>query len=204
LFVIDTGSNSGLVLAPRFVRKNGFDGNLAGAIRIDSAAVDGLVDSVVMRLGRFDVGGAAILRPLTQLRLRDSEISGDSAVSGSIGSKILQQFVLTFDYARGRLWLERSPAFGAKTSGGTTGFQAVKLDSPDFRIVNVIPSTPAATAGLRVGDVITAIDGIPSAAVGLDELAELTGRPDGTVIHLRVQRDGAEEMLAITLKELVP
>jgi hypothetical protein len=204
LFAIDTGSNSGLVLAPGFVRNNGFDREGAGAIRLSSAAIDGLVDNVVTRLHRFDLAGATILRPLAQFRGGRDEIAQDGAISGSIGSKLLQQFVLTFDYARGELWLERSSAFGVKTSGGSTGFQAAKIDGPEFRVMTVIPRSPAAAAGLQVGDVITAIDGTPAAAVGLADLAELTGRPDGTVLRLRIRRGGGEQVVAVTLEELLP
>jgi hypothetical protein len=203
LFAIDTGSNAGLVLAPDLVKRSGLDRNPAG-LRINSAATDGLVENIVLRLDRFDLADATIFRPIALLRMRQNEISRGGTVSGTIGAKLLQQFVITFDYARQQLWFERSSAFGAKTSGGTTGFQAAKIDSPDFRVVNVIPSAPAAAAGLRAGDVITEIDGVPSATVGLADLAELTRRPDGTVIHLRVQRDGAERVVALTLRELVP
>jgi carboxyl-terminal processing protease len=105
---------------------------------------------------------------------------------------------------RRELWLERSPAFGCKTRGGATGFQAAKIDGPDLRVVNVIPGAPAAAAGLRSGDVITEIDGIPSAAVGLAEMADLAHRPDGTVVRLRVLREGSEQIVVLTLRELVP
>ena len=55
-----------------------------------------------------------------------------------------------------------------------------------------------------MGDVITDINGLPSAAVGPAELAELTIRPDGVVIFLHVLRDGHVQKLALTLRELVP
>jgi len=69
---------------------------------------------------------------------------------------------------------------------------------------NVWIVVPAFNEAGVIGDVITEIDGVPSATVGLADLAELTRRPDGTVIHLRVQRDGAERVIALTLRELVP
>jgi hypothetical protein len=203
-FAIDTGSNAGLMLNSDFVRKNGFDSGQAAGLRVNSAAIDGLVENVVTRLGRFDLAGAAILRPIAQFTVRQGDVSPDNVVSGSIGSQILQQFVITFDYARRELWQERSPAFGSKTRGGATGFQAAKLDGPDLRVMNVIPGAPAAAAGLGSGDVITEIDGIPSAAVGLAEMADLTHRPDGTVVRLRVLRQGSERIVVLTLRELVP
>lgn len=57
-------------------------------------------------------------------------------------------------------------------------------------VTNVQPDSPAALAGLEIGDLITAIDGVSTE--GMDANAFIqhgTGRP-GTLIDLRVDRDG--------------
>jgi len=203
LFALDTGSNAGLTLDRGFVDKNGFDSGHA-SLRVKSAAVDGLVDTVVMRLGRFDFADATIHRPLAHFTVRPGEVPSSAAISGTIGSKILRQFVITFDYARRELWLERSSAFDELTSSGKTGFQAAKIDGAGLRVILVIPASPAALAGLKEGDLITAIDDTPAAAIGLAEMAELGRLPDGAVVGLRVLRDGSVLSLALALKELLP
>jgi C-terminal processing protease CtpA/Prc len=105
---------------------------------------------------------------------------------------------------RSELWLERSAAFGDKTVEWKTGFQAIKTDGPDFRVIHVAPDTPAAAAGLSVGDVITEIDGRPAASIGQAQLGELMRRRDGTVVRMTLLREGNPLRLTLSLKELLP
>ena len=123
---------------------------------------------------------------------------------GSIGYQILRQFVITFDYSRRETWFERSASFGESTIEWKTGFQAVKAGDNGFRVVTVQPDTPAANAGIRVGDLITVIDGRPAASVGQAEFGGLMRRADGTIVRLEINRDGTRHSIAVTLKELLP
>jgi carboxyl-terminal processing protease len=73
------------------------------------------------------------------------------------------------------------------------------------RIVDVFPDAPAARAGLRPGDVITAIDGAapPAGTPGAVEAA-LRGAP-GSSLQLVVQRDGlAQPPIALVRRTIVP
>lgn len=63
------------------------------------------------------------------------------------------------------------------------------------RIIYVFENTPAWTAGLRLGDVITAVDGVPIAKIPEEELPlRVMGNP-GTPVRLTVRRllDGVEK-----------
>ena len=73
-----------------------------------------------------------------------------------------------------------------------------------LRVVNVIPAGTAAVAGLRQGDVITELDGITAAAVGPAEMSELSLRSDGTLDRLGILRNGSQQAVLVTLKELLP
>jgi hypothetical protein len=120
------------------------------------------------------------------------------------GYQILRQFVMTFDYSRHDIWLERSAAFGMKTVQWKTGFQAAKANDRGFHVITVLPNTPAAAAGISVGDVITEVDGRAAASVGQAEFSGLMRGPDGTVIRLGIVRDGIPGVVTLTLKELLP
>jgi S1-C subfamily serine protease len=91
-----------------------------------------------------------------------------------------------------------------KTAQWKTGFQALKTEGPELLVVTVLPNAPAAAAGIIAGDVITEVNGLPASSVGQAEFGVLTKSSDGTVIHLKVVREGIARSVALTLKELVP
>jgi putative serine protease PepD len=67
-----------------------------------------------------------------------------------------------------------------------------------LRLDTVVADGPAATAGLRVGDIITSIDG--TAAVSTDQLIALTlTRRAGDRVEIGYERDGRQETATVTL-----
>jgi predicted aspartyl protease len=203
-FLVDTGSTGALTLRREFVEDHDLDTRHPAALRIKSIGVGGPFEAVLTRLDRFDIAGSRIDGPATRFPSRrgDGPICAD--FEGMIGYEILRQFVITFDYPRHELWLERSSAFGAKTGQGTAGFQAVRVGGVGFSVTTVVPSTAAAAAGLRVGDLISEINGQSTASMSTSELVELMRRPAGTLVRLHLVRGGAELPVALTLSEVLP
>jgi hypothetical protein len=203
-FEIDAGSSTALVLQGPFVDRNNLSLRHPSALRMKAGGVDGVFEIAATRLDSFKIGHNTIERPAAELPLNGRTGLPVASLDGSIGYQILRQFTITFDYARSELWLERSAAFGDKTVEWKTGFQAIKADGPDFRIIHVAPNTPATEAGISVGDVITEIDGAAAESIGQAQFGEMMRRPDGTTVHLNLVRDGASRRAALVLKELVP
>src|SRR5258706_8867984 len=71
------------------------------------------------------------------------------------------------------------------------------------RVVHVEPGGVADQAGLRVGDVIVAVDGAPIAST-FDYLFRLTRREAGDTVALGITRDGERHEIAIHLVESSP
>lgn len=68
-------------------------------------------------------------------------------------------------------------------------------------VVQVLPNTPAATAGLRRGDVVVAIDG--QSVTSADQLQRMVERSNvGQVLQLRVQRGSQTNTLSVRTGEL--
>lgn len=57
-------------------------------------------------------------------------------------------------------------------------------------ILQTMPNSPAQAAGLQPGDVLLEVDGKPVANFSLQKVVEMVRGPAGTVVHLRVQREG--------------
>ncbi|MBI5759040.1 MAG: S41 family peptidase [Planctomycetales bacterium] len=66
----------------------------------------------------------------------------------------------------------------------------VKQHEQGVLVAKVIPSGPAAEAGLRKGDVIVAVDGFPLTGSDLDSASRRITGPAGSPVQLMIVRDG--------------
>src|SRR6202142_4135076 len=76
----------------------------------------------------------------------------------------------------------------------------VSMEDEEVVVVSPFEGSPAAAAGIRPGDVIASIDGIP---VNTTTLADTIGRmrgQEGTSVKIGILREGSAEPLQFTLK----
>src|SRR5579862_7329372 len=88
------------------------------------------------------------------------------------------------------------------SSSGEYSGVGIEVSMEDGQVVVVAPldGSPAADAGIRSGDVIATIDGVP---VNTTTLADTIGRmrgKEGTTVKIGILREGSTEPLQITLK----
>lgn len=68
----------------------------------------------------------------------------------------------------------------------------VMEDNSGFEIMEVTPGSSAEEAGLKIGDVIIAIEGQPTAGMTTTEGRDLVRGDEGTLVKLTLSRDGVE------------
>lgn len=61
-----------------------------------------------------------------------------------------------------------------------------------IKIEKVFPTSPAAQAGLRVGDLVVGIDGITVAGAPAGDLKKAMNKPVGGTLRLKIKRGSAE------------
>jgi carboxyl-terminal processing protease len=71
-----------------------------------------------------------------------------------------------------------------------------------IEIFNVIPSTPADFAGIKQGDVITAVNGKETNGMNVSDVANLVRGPENSVVELLILRDGKKLTKKIKRKEI--
>ncbi|MBN1208525.1 MAG: carboxypeptidase regulatory-like domain-containing protein [Myxococcaceae bacterium] len=71
----------------------------------------------------------------------------------------------------------------------------VSLDGGQLAVSHVLPESPAALAGLQVGDILLTVDGAP-VATPTEAVQRLRGAP-GSMVVLTVRRSGSERTLSI-------
>jgi hypothetical protein len=135
--------------------------------------------SVMARLsGDLVLGGARVPRPVARI----------SPGTSSLGTRILRDFEVTFDPSRGRVRF-RPAAGGPSTGASLRGIGAAMVaDERRWRVVQVLPGSPAEAAGLKEGDIVLTIDGHVPGEVDWYSLFEARS----TVNLMLPQEDGGQ------------
>jgi carboxyl-terminal processing protease len=96
-------------------------------------------------------------------------------------------------------------AFSAFVRRTTQGDQVVgvgiviedKDGSP--MIMDVVEGSPASEAGVRAGDVIVAVDGVPTANKALEQVSQMIRGTEGSTVVLTLRRPGQDAPLTLTI-----
>lgn len=202
-FDIDTGSRASVGLNSPFVQKHALRARFKPSIdAVTGWALGGPTRGTVARVGRVKLGPVVVPNVVVDMSLQRLGALTNTAPAGSIGSGLLQRFVVTFDYSRQRIYLLAQP--GRARDGYDRSGLWINQSAGGFRIDAVVPGSPGALAGLREGDVIVAVDGVSAAALLLNDMRErLRDAPAGTVVRLRVRGGGTPRDVAIILRDLI-
>ncbi len=91
----------------------------------------------------------------------------------------------------------------AMKRAGWSGMEADKDDAGRYTVARVDPGSPAAQAGVRVGDRLVAYEGIALAAENKEALhAAKKGREVGSRVSYTLERDGVSREVSLTLVEV--
>lgn len=85
---------------------------------------------------------------------------------------------------------------------GGLGIQSNKIKDQHV-VLNIYENSPASTAGIKIGDVITAVDGVRLANLTDDQAGKLMKGQSGSDIKLDVIRNGKEQLSFTTTREKI-
>ena len=203
-FMLDVGSGLALALHSPFVAERRL---LEGQIKtIRAIGLAGAGGTSVGRLGRvagLQVGSFRIANPTTLFSQDAAGAFANAALAGNIGAQIVRRFRIFLDYSRSRIILEPSPAFSDPFDRAISGvaLRAEGADYRTFRVKDVLEDSPATEAGIAIGDVISAVDGITADGLTLTALIDLLDKP--VTRELTIRRGDQVLKLALTPKPLI-
>ena len=190
-FLVDTGDADAAVrLYGPYVAKYGLDKKYPHGEIAVGGGVGGVSRSRRTRVGLFTVAGYTFPDVPADFSL-DTKGGASLVNAGSLGSRLLSRFILTFDYPHSRVFFAPAPgtesAFGTQTTGITLMETKDKAGHAHLAVAEVLPGAPAAKAGLQDFDEVLAIDGKPAGQIGLSEAKSLLSASSGPPHTLLVQ-----------------
>jgi|688.fasta_scaffold136432_3 predicted aspartyl protease len=153
---LDLGSSNPLTVSPDLAEAQG----LLSGRKVSSAAtggVDGISISRTISVATLQVGQSQLRDvPCEVLAKTDA-----SLVPAKLGLPVLERYGFALDVAGGTLWLRPTPRLlAAPFQRDLTGL-GLAVEADRLRVVHVAKDGPAASAGWREGESITAVNGAP-------------------------------------------
>jgi predicted aspartyl protease len=197
-FLLDTGATSSLV-GRAFARTAGIiEGKPTFEIALRGAG--GEERAALCRFDSLSIGTIVMPEPVLAITADARGFSALENVDGLIGNDVLERFTVTLDYRSQRVLLERNGRFDEPFFRDRSGLQIARKQDGRIMIVNVVPESPAARAGLRPGDVIVKIDRMRSENIKtLSEAITLFEGNEGSTYRIEIERSGGRHIRSLTL-----
>lgn len=167
-----------------------------------SFVASGPVDSWTKKMTNLTIYGVPVAESYWDIiDLPSSSAEHD----GTVGYGFLKNFNITIDYDRRRVWLENFTGKAGNDPEGSCGIIAAY--SPRNRkvmIVRVAPESPAAAAGVKVGEFVLSISGNELLGkMGTDEIGELMDGAVGSKVQVTISNGSEVRRLELERKALV-
>lgn len=203
-FKIDTGSLDALGLNRNFLNDADVLAPEQRTLALPGVAVGGETEGIAFTIDGFRIGGYVVPDLIIGATLASAGFE-ERDDAGTVGAEILGRFTVILDYPRERIMLEPSERVAEPGQWDRSGLWIV-ADGPGFstfRVRSVVPDSPAADAGLLVGDVIIAVNGRQARDWRLGELWRLLRGPEGTTVRVEVQRGDTTMPIVLSLRRLI-
>ena len=124
---------------------------------------------------------------------------------GIIGNRLLDRFLVRIDYPRSMLYLQPTRRYRRRRPYDRSGLRFVSDGAAltHLRVQLVTAGSPADVAGVRVGDRITHVNGVPVRLTGLEGVKRRLRRKPGKKVKLAIVRAGGDVTVSFRLRELI-
>lgn len=200
LFSLDTGDSSGVTIFGPFARRHHL--YESGGVRYIGLGIGGGDAEDEYRGTRFSIAGVTLSRPVVRVARTSSGDFASRSVAGNVGADVLSRFTLTFDYHARTVTFEPNATVYRRFREDMTGLTVVQVVPASFHVISVATRSPAAVAGIRVGDDIVAVDGVPVRGMGVKDFDGY--RFGGKAFSLELRSAGVTRRAKIEPRLLLP
>jgi hypothetical protein len=200
---IDTGSRASLTVLGPFAEKHDLMAHYGAKVEaVTGWGVGGAARGLVTRAKVLRLGKVEVHNPVTELSLQKKGAFVSPYVAGNVGAGVLKRFNITFDYPHQQLIFERNANYDKPDVFDRSGMW-LNQSGEGFEVMDVIAGGPAASAGLKVGDKILAIDGQPAGHLSLLAIRQQFKSEPGTKLRLAIQSGEQKRDVELVLKDLI-
>ena len=201
-YLLDTGNAGGIVLNLPFVQEHHLFPR-GGLIYASPGGVGGGFPELVTAAKSFSLAGHTFENvPITIPQVK-SGFFATRGVAGNVGSAFLSRFTIVFDYKAQTVTFIPNRDVMMPFRSDHIGVSLNQTDAAAFEVQQVVQGSPAAQAGITIGDRITAFAGRPvSSGLGLGDLFPyLRGsRP----FSVTIAHAGANKTIMLIPRKLLP
>jgi hypothetical protein len=128
--------------------------------------------------------------------------SGGVGKEGNLGTDVLRRFHVVIDYANERMIFEPNGSFGDPFEFNMAGMQVTKTEDGMFKIDRVVPNSPASEVGLRVNDIVTEMNNLPTGQLKEDDVEKML-KKENDEVTLEILRGEERRESRLKLRRLM-
>lgn len=201
--LVDTGASHSLLLEPTSDKRIVVPPNRVSTIL--GRALGGVITGKTGRIESVAFGKFVLHQVLTNFPDSNSYLDtlkhSVTFRNGSVGGEVLSRFTVVFNFPQGKLHLKKNgdfkKPFFLNLSGLEMKAKGSKLDV--YEVVDVRDLSPARQAGILRGDLITAVNGMPTKDMKLNQLNALLNSAPGKKIRVEIERNKVRQRLEFKL-----
>ncbi len=156
------------------------------------------------RVPSIQFGGFTFKKPVAIYFQDKQGVVASPEFDGIIGAEILRRFKVIFDYSRRQMILEPNRYISELEDYDMSGILLI-AEGTDFKTIKVrrtIENSPATLAGLREGDIISAVDGKLTSNLMLEQVRQMF-KQKGRSYRLTIERGEQKIQTKIKLRKLI-
>jgi predicted aspartyl protease len=203
LWTLDLGDAGSLTMAATLAQKLRIPAD-AGVATMREGGVGGTTRSRLLQFDEVAIGSHRLRDPIVNITEQKTGAFADPNFAGNIGYGTLRNFIPTFDYECRTLELARSSMFGASPSFDGAGVTWRRGEDGLWRVLHVMPGSPAAAAGLQVDDVLVSMNQQAASTLTRGKLTEIQSAEPGSTLALEIKRGEEQRDVRLTLARFIP
>jgi hypothetical protein len=206
--LLDTGAGHALSIETTADRRLHLP---AARLRTDlGRGLSGIVSGSLGRVAAVQLGRYYLPQVLTSFpdstQVHERLSGTERARHGSLGYEVLKRFTTVIDYPHGRVLLRPAPGLREPFEHDMCGLDLLAT-GPDYRcyrVLRVVPGSPAAAAGIAEGEELMSINFMPTRLFSATDLSRILHSQDGRLLFLVLRRpDGGLYPASIRLKRQI-